>query len=940
MLASQLSKVTPVFPSHSHIFCVLLLLLTFVGVLSLVPAPLSPVGHPARTLASPMGPSTSSSKDVFTFLDRTIGLIVPFLRDSEVKMLDSLHPEYCCLRQFGSAPLVNPFTAVLRRRLRKGFGKPSASRSVTNDRVPYQLAIHFAWEFLTPRDRLAVATADRTGAIFQYAELRQSIPFRTLHQLRLPRTDPSLASMSLNQRSALLGAAFIAVDCHVGNLLRCLGPEFTQELRDVESELQSIDDLHLPDPPPGAPPVDLDMAKEILRDGVPLRGHFECPLYSTQRRLLYDNHPPLKAVENEVRAKFEKEEQKCYHLLLPRFLAWFVFGLFISPISWVWKRNKGRIVIDSSTKLGPSDDGAPNAQIPAPSNENYRDNPPVHYQSAWTRYLVHIYKLRTNWPLDEILMHIDDIEAAFRRLLYHPDLAAVFASVFMEFLVIPVGMIFGSRNSPSYYCILGELRSHIASVATLDHIPVPAEWTVKLPPDLTEEERNNLVQVGSDPLYKVPAPPEDGTFIQAAFVDDSGKAERYRRILEAIRNSVASAFLIFGFPKDDWRGACFAIDKWLSEASHEVTYLGFSINSREMTVAWPTEKRIALAQIIRSTLPPSRTDRRKKKPVEFAIILGHLRSPATLAPALAYISLRIQLWFNEQVRINKAHAGKSRWWRLERLQVPAFVWHDLRLLLEVLDKTEPSDPFWCRPIGMLIPRTTTHFAYQDASYEGLGGFSEEFGFSWRLSRDELEAVAIPMPDLPMDMDLPLPDDSTPTVDSVLFDEIEGEDTAPATHINVLEFVAAIINYWFVLARTTVSEEPVGGWIVGILGDNTSALSWMRHSARARSLIVQRLSRLFVRLPILFDFQGKITAGHIAGANNVIADALSRPLTVAPSWESVMQQHSVLQQFPAYQVPPQLLSIISILMSPNKAEELFETPMMELSTVELDSFVIG
>ena len=880
------------------------------------------------------------------------GLVAPYLNPCERAVLScvSVHLRDAHICGNVPPPQLQPLHQRVARRRATGFGRPSPqSRSVTNDVISGYLVVHHIWRWLQPRQRRVLAfEVDKSGVIAEYARLRAMIPWQPLQALSLPRTAEPLASMPTKSRSELLGATLIALDCQVGNLIRCLGPEFSHDLRNVDDEMQFLEDLHLPAPPPGQPPVDLPMAKEILQQGVPLQGHFDCPLAATQQRIRYDNHPPLRAAEPDVREKFLKEEKKCFHLLLPRCLAWFVFGLFISPISWILRKNKGRIVIDSSTPLAPDDNSSPNSQIPAPSNHNHRENPPVHYASAWTRMLVHIYKLRANWPLEEILMHIDDIEAAFRRAIYHPDLAAVFASVFMEFLVIPIGMIFGSRSSPSYFCVLSELRSHVASVAKLDDIPVPEEWQVSLPPDLTPSERAQLTQVAPDPKYKQPtSKPTDGPLVQAAFVDDNGKAELRRRILEAVRNSVAAAFLVFGFPGNDWRGACFAIDKWLSEAFHEVVYLGFVINSRSMTVSWPIEKRQNLTQVIRDVLPSSPKDRRKRRPIDFARILGHTRNPAAIAPSLAYISLRIQLWFNEVVRKNAKQASKKFWWRLDKLQVPQFVWHDLQLLHDVADSEDPDDPFWKRPIGLLIPRTTTNFAYQDASYEGLGGFSEQFGFSWRLHRDELLAAGIPMPPAPADgsstIQLPFPPTCHQLAASDLFEADDRERRAAeaaGTHINVLEFVAAIINYYFILWKAKHLDEPLGGWIVSIQGDNTSALSWMRHAARAKTKVVQSLSRLFVRLPILFDFQGKITGAHIAGAKNTIADHLSRPISEAPSWAIVMERHPVLQQFPAFQVPPELLSLISMIMSDHTPEAQLEAAMTKLMTVEPVTLEIG
>jgi hypothetical protein len=59
------------------------------------------------------------------------------------------------------------------------------------------------------------------------------------------------------------------------------------------------------------------------------------------------------------------------------------------------------------------------------------------------------------------------IQAAFRRLLYHPDLAPAHAYVFTDFLNIPCAGIFGGRSVPSLSCVSVEMRSYHCSHKTI-----------------------------------------------------------------------------------------------------------------------------------------------------------------------------------------------------------------------------------------------------------------------------------------------------------------------------------------------------------------------------------------------------------------------------------------------------------------------------------------
>ena len=51
---------------------------------------------------------------------------------------------------------------------------------------------------------------------------------------------------------------------------------------------------------------------------------------NTVKRMAYNNHAPLHAALAEVHVKLGKEEAKCYHVALPRLVAYFIDGLFIA----------------------------------------------------------------------------------------------------------------------------------------------------------------------------------------------------------------------------------------------------------------------------------------------------------------------------------------------------------------------------------------------------------------------------------------------------------------------------------------------------------------------------------------------------------------------------------------------------------------------------------
>ena len=105
-------------------------------------------------------------------------------------------------------------------------------------------------------------------------------------------------------------------------------------------------------------------------------------------------------------------------------------------------------------------------------------------------------------------------------------------------------------------------------------------------------------------------------------------------------------------------------------------------------------------------------------------------------------------------------------------------------------------------------------ALSDAAYMGIGGWSPTFKFMWHITREELISASFLMPEI----------------------DAEGEAAHHSNpddlHINALEFVAIIINIWFVILHIHQDPTKVGGHIIQILADNTSALSWFKYAAHS------------------------------------------------------------------------------------------------------------
>jgi hypothetical protein len=839
-----------------------------------------------------------------------------FLSHQDKTTLSTTFPRWRLGSIFGhyDSSLLAPVT----HRRYGGFGRRTTTRSTSHDALSVQLAFHFVWSFLDPHSRFCCTLA--LPVMHLYAHYTR---FANLHRnqirsrLKAPRPSAKLGLPGLQtSRTRDMGAAFILFQCQYGDLVRWLGGEYTNAHRNWGLVAQICNKAISSEVQHGYPPVDVHSSMRAFTEGVPLRGHFCSSLKDLQTRIQYDNHPPVSGNMEAVRVKFAEEEANSFHLSLPRTLAMFVHGLFVNPIAWIIQKGKGRICIDCSTKLHPTDTGAPNTYIPAPGTAGREDeNPPVYYGSAIRRHAEFLWNLRISHPHEDILQHSDDINAAFRQILYHPELAPVFACVFMECLLIPVGQIFGSRSAPSWWCAPAECRAHAAAVLDYSSCNDTLAETVVLSEAPSSIEISKFVPAYPDQIHQGIRPEFATRTHHTMFVDDNITAAVRSRMVEAIRAAVGSAYDFFGHPANNRRDPCLKDSKFPKVANHVITHLGYTFDSRQMRISWPDEKRSALHELLSEIL----RHKRPQKAIDIARVLGLVRHGAFLCPLGAFLSIRLQWVLNDAVKTaGVRRSATSKWWRHQLVPMPPGVLDDLTLLHHCTKIHQDTDSsIWSRPIGMIIRRQATATVLSDASYSGIGGWSTEFAFLWRLTTADLVTCGFDMSVIT-------------TLDANLHVRIEHP-----LHINILEFIAIVINLWFVLWFIRQQHvPPPGGHAVAILADNTSALSWMKFAARSHALPIQHLALLCQGLMTLSQTSDFLTteARHIAGIDNGAADALSRP-EIAQTLDSAIKLFPVLQTCHACQVPYALLSYINKMISSNSIGAQFVHEMTNLLTIE-------
>jgi hypothetical protein len=385
----------------------------------------------------------------------------------------------------------------------------------------------------------------------------------------------------------------------------------------------------------------------------------------------------------------------------------------------------------------------------------------------------------------------------------------------------------------------------------------------------------------------------------------------------ALHQSVRAAYLLFGFPSEDRRASCLSDEKWDRFVSHIMLYLGFLIDSRKMTVTWPLHKRLELRDMMLSVL---QTKHHESTPRIIASIIGKIRSAARIAPWGNYMSFNCQEALTAALR--KAAKQAGWFWRQGRMRVPAETAKDFQVMIAALSAPE-FHPTWTRPIALLIPRTETQKLLSDASYGGLGGWSPEFSIMWRVMRDALLQYGFPMQHI---------DTAGEPVD---FDN-------KGLHINPLEFIAIIINVWLALKLIETYPHIATGYIVALLSDNTSAISWLRTAGKCWDPAVRRLARLASALLIrACSLTTLFNSRHIPGKQNDEADCLSRLVRKSvPSWDYVITQCCRLRICRICLLPPELLSTIAEILSSPPTEATYEDVTTQLLSLELIILPLG
>lgn len=381
-------------------------------------------------------------------------------------------------------------------------------------------------------------------------------------------------------------------------------------------------------------------------------------------------------------------------------------------------------------------------------NQRVREDevPEVMFGHAMLRFLHLIHHIRRHHPHQRILCNKIDVEKAYRRLHVQAKVAVKCVAVwFLDKMwqgtyqksdeqvgVLLTRLPFGSSPAPAEFCVASEtvfdLANDLLYCQHWDPLKLPSPYADELP---SPERLDDSIPFGQAEEADVSLDPnitggaegyiDDGA---CAVLDSPGNLAMVLRAAQAV---VMALFLIFrplaGLFEPIKRPDPASIRKMMAEGGLKelITFLGWLINTRALTIALPTEKWIAWSDEIKAL-------RKKKKATyqELTTLIGKLNHVCFIIPDARH--------FMNNLRRAEITARKRKVTKLNRRTLD-----DLALWLDFLQSAHHGIS-----INRVIFRKPTITTFSDSSEHGIGGFCPQTGIGWRylFSPEEQKAFTL------------------------------------------------------------------------------------------------------------------------------------------------------------------------------------------------------
>ena len=519
--------------------------------------------------------------------------------------------------------------------------RSTLSTSFTDCVLPGELCLYLAWDFLPLVDRYAACRALRV--LSPAIHLRsQAYAFTTADwaTVSTPMDNNTAATRPLidPDRITHLTQWFCLCGFDVGTFVRSLGGHYTGDFIDLAEIDLALSVLENTTPSTDNPSINFDNAKFVLHHGFPRVADFHCRQLHSKERNLYNNHSTIDEHQDLIREKITTDVNKSYAIALPRWIQHFIIGLILNSLGIVFRKNKSRMVNDPSNAICPHDTSCLNDQF---DKKNPEQVPPVSYGTTMKRFIFRLWNLRISHPTEPICLYKDDLLSAFRRIRYMPEVIPAFAYIFQELLLLPIGGLFGPRNTPGWFSNLSDLRAfasqHLASAHTSELTDLISRVTMATHPSTPPAAAK------ADDLNPG-APPGIGA--QSCFVNDTLLVELASDIPIAANASTLTANIFFG--SHQLLEEPISREKFEQEFAIAMNMLGLDFDTHAMTCAYPIPKRTELLRLLQAITWTGRHP--TSSLLHLASIQGNIRNVGHILLVGSYLSLRLHFLLSAVLR--------------------------------------------------------------------------------------------------------------------------------------------------------------------------------------------------------------------------------------------------------------------------------------------------
>jgi hypothetical protein len=656
-----------------------------------------------------------------------------------------------------------------------------------------------------------------------------------------------------------------------------------------------------------------DDLQRILTEGAPALCNAEATERNFQAYLRYGNHQSVKQNQKTFESTIIKQSKRGLTLIMDPNLIHFTLNAHLSPqglVDVMHERRKPRPLSDSSFRPWPGASGI--NDWTSKVNE-----PKLHFADSFQKFCIWHWNLAISYPQHDRHTGDDDVQCAFPRIKYNPNLVAMHSAISNDTLIMNTGLTFGDNTSPSNWEPVARARQQLAQTLWNDpNILLRARQYLPkftFEPSASPNERQNFTKAIPDSINK-------GVFDEITgkrkppqynhHVDDNMYGDISELMPRAAAASIISLYEIVGYP-DGRIPDPISWEKFGTAYGHLRRVVGWTFNTRTLTYTLPSDKRTSITELLETWL-----SKENFTILEAAELHGTLAdaSRANRQGRTLFFSFQnafrraIQTRFN-QVRGYYNRKNKTKQFRAQlpkhlhsridsmvAREMAALLWstkskieltREVRIELDYLHSLLANPNYkWEMQIGHVIPRDPQFTCTGDACLTGGGAYCHDLQYWFDIAWSDNTKNAI------------------------------GKGTI---HINMMEFIVVILQ--LAATITVVEEQPQNSEIskkfypgiphlakLLIRTDNSPSQNWA-HKVSSKSENGQQLVRTYAAL--LDRTSLAVQSSHIKGTDNDLADFLSRqPFhshSISTRHHQIFEKERKLASYRYFQPHPDFLS---------------------------------